>query len=104
MEKQIEEINMRYKYGTNDSYSEYRGRTATAKQIASLIKRDVEYGKWNIYHGGVEDSFTASCSYERKGFVYHERLYIQGTEREFKELEALIKDFIEVIPRKFIYT
>lgn len=92
---------MRYKYGTNDSYSPNMGRTATAKQIASIIKRDVDYGKWNIYEGGTEDSISAKCRYKRNGFVYHSHLLIFGKESEFKELEKLIKPIIEVIPRKF---
>lgn len=92
---------MRYKYGTNDSYSVHSGRTATAKQIASIIKRDVDYGKWNIYEGGKEDSVTAKCRYKRNGFVYHSYLLIFGKESEFKELEALIKPIIEVIPRQY---
>lgn len=92
---------MRYSYGTNDSYSTSRGRTATAKQIASLIKRDVDYGKWNLYDGGKEESWTASCRYSKKGFVYHERLFIYGTKKEFQELERLIKGIIDIIPRKW---
>lgn len=92
---------MRYYYGTNDSYHEGRGRTATAKQIASIIKRDVDYGKWNIYEGGETNSRTAKCRYKRNGFIYHSHLLIFGTEKEFKELESIIKSFIEVIPRKF---
>ena len=93
---------MRYSYGTNDSFSNSRGRTATAKQIASLIKRDVEYGKWNLYDGGKEDSWTASCRYSRKGFIYHERLFLYGTKREFDELEKLLQKVeIEVIPRRY---
>lgn len=94
---------MKYKYGTNDSYSNSSGRTATAKQIASLIKRDVEYGKWNKYDGGKEGSYIASCEYYRRGFVHHERLYIYGKRDEFDELEKLIQkiDNLKVIPRKY---
>jgi hypothetical protein len=91
---------MRYSYGTNDSYTN-GSRTATAKQIASLIKRDVRFGKWNVYHGGKENSRTATCSYRRKGFVYHEHLLIYGKKKEFELLERLIKPIIEVIPREY---
>lgn len=94
---------MKYKYGTNDSYSNSCGRTATAKQIASIIKRDVEYGKWNKYDGGKQDNYIASCEYSRKGFIHHERLYIYGKRAEFDELEKLIHDVdnLKVIPRKY---
>lgn len=92
---------MRYSYGTNDSYNPRRGRTISVPQLASIIKRDVEYGKWNKYEGGKEDTSTASCKYHKKGFIYHERLFIYGTAKEFQQLEKLIQDFIEVIPRKF---
>lgn len=93
---------MRYSYGTNDSYNPNRGRTITAKQLASIIKRDVNYGKWNIYEGGREDSSTATCRYKAKGFEFHSYLLIFGKESEFKELEQLIKPIIEVIPRQFV--
>ena len=94
---------MRYSYGTNDSYSETRGRTITAKQLASIIKRDVGYGKWNVYDGGRTNSVTASCRYSRRGFVYHNRLFIYGTKKEFQVLEKLISKIkdIEVIPREY---
>lgn len=92
---------MRYVYGTNDSYSRIKGRTITAKQLASIIKRDVDYGKWNIYEGGQEDSSTAVCRYKRNGFTFHSQIMIYGNKKEFKKLEKLIKDFIEVIPRQF---
>lgn len=91
---------MRYSYGSNDSYIN-GSRNVTAKQLASIIKRDVGVGKWNRYYGGEQDSRTAKCSYKRKGFVYHEHLLIFGTKKEFQLLEKLIKPFIEVIPRKF---
>lgn len=94
-------ITMRYYYGTNDSFYEGHGRTATAKQIASIIKRDVEYGKWNVYNGGKEDSTTASCKYQATSFTHHRQLFIKGQEKEFKELENLIKDIIEVKPRQY---
>ena len=92
---------MRYYYGTDDSYHNGRGRTVTAKQLASIIKRDVDYGKWNLYYGGRENSVSAFCRYRRGGFVYHERLYIYGTQKEFQKLESLIKDIIEVVPREY---
>lgn len=91
---------MRYSYGTNDSFTE-GSRTASVKQVASLIKRDVEYGKWNIYEGGEANTRTAKCRYKRNGFVYHSHLLLWGKEEEFKRLESLIKDFIDVTPRKF---
>lgn len=92
---------MRYVYGTNDSYNNAKGRTVTAKQLASIIQRDVEFGKWNIYEGGETESQTAQCRYKRNGFVYHEQLIIYGNKKEFKQLETLLKGIIEVIPRKF---
>jgi len=92
---------MRYIYGTNDSYTTTRGTTVTAKQLASIIKRDVDYGKWNIYEGGETNSRTAVCRYKRNGFIYHEHLMIFGNKKEFQQLETLIKEFIKVIPRKF---
>ena len=92
---------MRYYYGTDDSYYRGKGRSVTVKQLASIIKRDVEFGKWNHYYGGRTNDITASCSYKRKGFVYHSRLFIYGKQDEFEELEKLITSFIEVTPRKF---
>lgn len=92
---------MRYYYGTNDSFYQGKGRTATAKQIASIIKRDVEYGKWNLYEGGEENCSIASCRYQRKGFIFHRRLFIKGQPREFKELESLLEGVIDVIPRQY---
>ncbi len=92
---------MRYYYGTNDSYYPGNGRTVTAKQLASIIKRDVDYGKWNIYEGGKENTRSAHCRYKRNGFIYHEQLMIFGKQSEFKELESLLEGIIEVIPREF---
>ena len=92
---------MRYYYGTNDSYHNGDGRTVTAKQLASIIKRDVDYGKWNKYEGGKENTRTAHCRYMRKGFVYHSQLMIFGKQSEFEELEKLITPFIDVTPRQF---
>lgn len=92
---------MRYIYGTNDSYTTTKGTTVTAKQLASIIKKDVGFGKWNLYDGGETNSRTAKCRYSKKGFSYHSHLLIYGDKGEFTLLEALIKDFIEVIPRDF---
>lgn len=92
---------MRYIYGTNDSYTATKGKTVTAKQLASIIKKDVDFGKWNVYEGGEVNSCTAHCRYSKKGFVYHSHLLIFGSKREFKKLESLIKGFIQVNPRKF---
>ena len=92
---------MRYKYGTNDSYTNFKGKNVTAKELASIIKRDVDYGKWNLYEGGQEESTTAHCRYQRNGFLYHEQLLIFGSKDEFKRLENLIKEFITVKPRVF---
>lgn len=91
---------MRYYYGVLDKFIEEKGRTATAKQIASLIKRDVEFGKWNIFNGGKKDT-SANCSYIKGNFTYHKHLFITGKAVEFQELEQLIEPIIEVIPRKF---
>lgn len=90
---------MRYKYGVNDNPTE-SSRTATAKQIASIIKRDVDYGKWNTYKGG-NKKHPATVSYENKSFNFHTKMFLFGKESEFKELENLIKDFITVTPRQF---
>lgn len=90
---------MRYKYGFNDNPTD-SSRTATAKQIASIIKRDVDYGKWNTYNGG-DKEHGASVSYQNKSFNFHTKMFLFGKESEFKELEKLIKDFIKVTPRKF---
>lgn len=92
---------MRYVYGTDDSYSTTRGVKCNVSQMASIIQRDVEFGKWNIYEGGETNNRTAHCRYKRNGFVYHGLLLIFGNEKEFKQLEELIKGVIEVIPRKF---
>ena len=91
---------MRYSYGTNDSYTT-NSRSVSVPQLASIIKRDVEYGKWNIYEGGRENSVTAHCRYQKKGFAFHSHLLIYGKKEEFKRLEKLIQDYIKVIPRKF---
>lgn len=92
---------MRYKYGTSDSYTKFRGKTVNPSELAEIIKEDVGCGKWNKYEGGKANSTTAHCRYERKGFVYHNRLLIYGNKKEFTELEKLIDDFIYVEPRIF---
>ena len=92
---------MRYKYGTKDCYTSFRGKDCSVKELASIIKRDVECGKWNQYEGGEVDSIDAHCRYKRNGFQYHEQLLIYGNKKEFKELEQLIDDIIFVNPRKF---
>lgn len=92
---------MRYSYGIKEGYDPKRGRTISIPQLASIIKRDVEYGKWNNYHGGVEGKSAANCSYSTGNFTYHEKLYVYGTEKEFQQLEKLIREFIEVTPRVF---
>lgn len=91
---------MKYYYGNVDKFIDNDGKTATAKQIASLIKRDVNYGKWNIFNGGSETSI-AEVSYKKGSFTHHEHMFITGRAKEFKELEKLIKPFIEVIPRQY---
>lgn len=90
---------MKYYYGTLDKFIEEKGRTVTAKQLASIIKRDVDYGKWNIFNGGQKDT-SANCSYTKGNFTHHEKLYVTGSNKEFQELENLIQTFIEVIPRQ----
>ena len=92
---------MRYKYGSKDCYTRFRGKDCSVTELASIIKRDVEYGKWNTYEGGEVDSIDAHCRYQRNGFQYHEQLLIYGNKKEFKQLEELIDDFIFVNPRKF---
>ena len=92
---------MRYIYGTNDSFSTTKGTIVTAKQLASIIKKDVEFGKWNRYEGGRVNSVTAHCRYKKNGYAFHSHLLIYGSKREFKVLENIIKDFIEVIPRQY---
>jgi len=92
---------MRYIYGTNDSFTTGKGTYCSPVQMANIIKRDVDFGKWNIYEGGETNTRTAHCRYKRNGFIHHQQLLIFGDEREFKELEQLICEIIEVIPRKF---
>jgi len=92
---------MRYSYGIKEGYDPKRGRTISVPQLASIIKRDVEYGKWNKYEGGLEGKSAASCSYSNGNFQYHEKLYIYGTEKEFTHLEQLIRGILRVIPRQF---
>lgn len=89
---------MKYRYGTSEKGE---SKQVTAKQLASIIKRDVEVGKWNHYNGGTDGSSPANCSYEQKGFCHHIKLFMKGKEVEFTELEQLISSFIEVVPRKF---
>ena len=90
---------MRYYYGIVAKFINSEGRNVTAKQLASIIKKDVKFGKWNLYTGGAEDS-VADISYHNGDFTYHEHLFITGKPKEFQELERLIKPFIEVIPRQ----
>lgn len=92
---------MRYFYTTNDSFYIGKGRTVTVKQLASIIKRDVDYGKWNIYDGGEPHSRSATCTYQKNGYIYHNMLVIMGKQEEFEKLEKMIKDYIKVIPRIF---
>ena len=92
---------MRYKYGTSDSYTTFKGKNVTVPELASIIKRDVEVGKWNLYEGGEEESTTAHCKYQRNGFQYHEQLLIYGSKKEFQRLESLIREFIKVNPRQY---
>lgn len=91
---------MRYSYNIKDDYDPKRGRTISVPQLASIIKRDVEYGKWNQYNGG-DEKHSANCNYTSGNFQYHEKLYIFGTPKEFQQLEKLIKEFISVVPRIF---
>ena len=90
---------MRYYYGTIDKFIEEKGRTVTAKQLASIIKRDVDVGKWNIFNGGNKNT-SADCSYIKGNFTHHEHLFITGKAVEFQELEQLIEPIIKVIPRQ----
>ena len=90
---------MRYHYGTNDSYTNGYGTEIGVRKLASIIKNDVEMGKWNIYEGGRANSITAKCRYKKNGFEYHNYLLIYGTETEIRRLEEIIKNFIKVIPR-----
>lgn len=91
---------MLYAYGTNDSFTNSK-TSATVEEMIQVIKDDVECGKWNTYFGGVEDSISATCSYRKKGFIFHNHLLIYGNMDEFKELEDAIKNVINVIPRQF---
>ena len=90
---------MKYYYGTLDKFIEEKGRTVTAKQLASIIKRDVDVGKWNIFNGGKQNT-SADCSYKKGNFTHHEHLFITGEPKEFKALEKLIQPIIKVIPRQ----
>lgn len=89
---------MRYVYGIAGNYSNSKGRTVTVKQLASIIKRDVEYGKWNIYRRRKNNDEPAHCKYERNGFTHHEELMIYGNQKEFETLEKLITGVIKILP------
>lgn len=54
-------------------YTTSNGTVATARQLATIIKRDVELGKWNLYDGGKSNTRTAKCRYSKK------RLYLPFT-------------------------
>ena len=87
---------MKYYYGVMSKFVEEKGRTVTAKQLASIIKRDVDVGKWNIFKGGKQET-SATCFYEKGNFTYHEKLFITGKEKEIKELKQLIQPIIKVV-------
>lgn len=91
---------MRYKYEITNHKTKFRGKTVTPTQLAKIIKRDVECGRWNTYDGG-SNTTTAHCRYQGKTFTYHEKLLIYGTKKEFQQLEKLIDNFIYVEPRTF---
>ena len=91
---------MMYAYGTNDSFTNSK-ISATVEELTEIITNDVECGKWNNYFGGVENSISATCSYHKKGYIFHNHLLIYGSKDEFKELENAIKDIIDVTPRQF---
>ena len=90
---------MKYKYGVIDKFD---GNSVVVKapQLIDLIRRDVSRGKWNIYEGG-DDHHTAKISYKGNNWEYGEHIFITGSQREIQYFESKIKEFIEVIPRKF---
>ena len=91
---------MQYKYGVTDKFTNGEGILIKAPQLISLIKRDVQRGKWNIYRGG-DKKHTAKISYKGKNWEYGEHIYIIGTQREIQHLENKLKQFLKVIPRKY---
>ena len=90
---------MKYKY---DVVGKFKGDGTAVKvpQLIDLLKRDVARGKWNIYEGG-DETHTAKVSYKGKNWEYGEHIFIAGSKREIQFFESKIKEFIEVIPRKF---
>jgi len=90
---------MKYKY---DVIEKFRGDGVIVKapQLIDLLKREVARGKWNIYEGG-DEKHTAKVSYKGKNWEYGEHMFIDGSQREIQFFESKIKEFIEVIPRKF---
>lgn len=93
---------MRYYYGTSDSYHIGKGTIISPKELAEKIIDDVKDGKWNTYYGGQINSIDATCRYSKPGFILHDRLFMFGNYDEFRELERLIKPFMEKFtPRCF---
>lgn len=84
-------------------YITSNGTVATARQLATIIKRDVKLGKWNFIRWrknqiqGLQSADTV-----KKASTYHSHMLIYGDRGEFTLLEALIKDYREVIPREYI--
>lgn len=90
---------MKYKYDVIDKFIS-EGVVVKAPQLIDLLKRDVARGKWNIYEGG-DETHTAKVSYKGKNWEYGEHIFIAGSKREIQFFESKIKEFIEVIPKKF---
>ena len=91
---------MRYKYDVISKTKE-KGVIIKAPKLASLIKKEVSLGKWNIYDGGVDGKNTAKLSYKGKNWEYGEHMFIYGSKKEFEHLEQLISKWVKVNPRIF---
>lgn len=92
---------MKYYYGTNDSIFIGRKTPISVEGLVEVIKKDVADGKWNTYSGGRSGDITASCMFSRPRFVYHDRLFIEGSRSEIQSLEKQLDGVLTVIPREY---
>jgi hypothetical protein len=91
---------MKYKYGVVGKSTCKDGIIVKAPALISLLKKEVDSGKWNIYEGG-DDNHPAKISFKGKSFEYGEHMFVYGSEREIRFFEEAISKFIKVIPRVF---
>lgn len=91
---------MKYKYAVTSKVVDKTAIPTTVPELASLIKRDVSVGKWNIYNGGNKEN-PVKISFQTPNWTYGEHLFIFGSKREIQFLEKLLDDVLPVIPRKF---